>query len=131
MNWRPSCLFTILLLAVLSVTAQGQAWTSVKARGQNWRELKPGKSRCDDVKRLLGADSCYVPVTYYDAPDVRFSIDFSGNQNNPVVKQVHIMFRRYIKLHDFEKDLSQYTVEDSKTDMPKVKDYINEAKGFN
>ena len=43
----------------------------------SWHGLTPLRSTCDDVKKLLNIESCSMPLTNYELPEVHVMIQFA------------------------------------------------------
>lgn len=43
-----------------------------------WRGLTPLRSTCDDVKKVLSIETCSMPLTNYDQPEMQVMISFAA-----------------------------------------------------
>jgi hypothetical protein len=63
------------MIAILTVLLS--LFTVQLAQPNCWRGLTPLRSTCDDVKKVLSIEKCSMPLTTYDAPDLRVMISFA------------------------------------------------------
>ena len=47
-----------------------------------WRGLTPLRSTCDDVKKVLSIETCSMPITNYDRPEMQVMISFATGDCN-------------------------------------------------
>lgn len=54
-------------------------WLLTLPLGQSncWRGITPLRSTCDDVKKVLSVETCSMPITNYDRPELHVMISFA------------------------------------------------------
>lgn len=110
--------------------------------GQDWRGLKPLKSTCDDVKRVLGVDHCEYPRSTYRLEDEIIEVSFvtcpctsvcDGENRGwklppDTVTAIHRELRKGLPVADFQVDSDKWAK--TTTDFIGQVIYSNEELGL-
>jgi hypothetical protein len=86
---------------------------------QEWRGIRPMRSTCEDVKRILNTKSCQPPDNTYDLDDEKVKITFTNSRchkafqrawNVPIGTVIYVerLLKRPIPIKDFEIDENNY-----------------------
>jgi len=86
-----------------------------KVSAQEWKQIVPLKTRCEDLKKILGVEECKFPVSNYESESFKININFLSkgdkwNVSNDTVISAMIILKKAVKLKDFETDLKDYKV---------------------
>lgn len=114
----------IVIFCLALLAASGMA--------QEWRKIVPLKTKCEDLKRILGVKECEFPVSNYKFEEFSVNINFNNKyqdykvSSDTVVSAIIILHVK-MNLKDFETDFSDYKI--TEPDYPGLI-YRNEKKGI-
>ncbi|HEX7314359.1 MAG TPA: hypothetical protein VF297_10575 [Pyrinomonadaceae bacterium] len=112
---------------------------SVTSHAKEWRGIIPMKSTCEDVKRVLGVDTCNPPDGVYDLGGEEVRINFSKSPcveafgkswSVPVGTVLAILHRPKspVDIAQLALDVSKYKI--TNTDVVGLDAYHNEEEGI-
>ena len=103
------------------------------AVAQDWRKIVPLKTKCEDLKNLLGVKECHYPNSIYKFEKFNVYINFSTKNDewyvsSDTVVETTVIFCEWMNLRDFEIDISGFKITPQSDYEALI--YTNDEKGI-
>lgn len=103
------------------------------AAGQKWQRITPLKSTCDEIKSVFGVTKCSFPVSRFEFPKFKLTVEFIKRRGRSAVAQrvsnLIIIYKELVPLNETDLVLREFKIKPV-SDVEGGMTYVNPARGI-